>query len=553
MGNSRRAAGTFNAPRGVAASGSDGNVVVADTGNRRIVTLRGALPTFTPTPIISPTPTPTPPTPAPACQELVTNGGFEEDAAWDFPASASRGGYTTVEAHTGARSARLGLLPGQDVTQDLTGLRRPVRSERNLPGEQAPENASFSAVDQTISIPANAGSVALTFWYKPGSEAATGGDYQRVMLLDPDGYTYIATLMQVLENAGSWRRATFDLTPYRGRSIVLYFEVFNDNISAGPRTWMFLDDVSVLACPVTPPPPWTPTPTPTGTPGGDLTVTGFVYDASSKRPIVGATVSAQMCVPRAYSALTGTDGRYSLLIPGPELNACAEITINALAPGYGAEGRRTMVAELRRNPEADFGLVPLPAISVTTTDDELNADGDCSLREAIQAANTHQPVDACPPGRGAGHDLRAGGRSTRLTLAGAGEDANRTGDLDIPGDLELIGAGVKGTVIDGKGLDRVLDVHGGATVQISGVMITGGRTPDGIDSPSGGGDAEPRGRHRQLRRSDPGRRAASAGTARATAGISRGARVGRTTRRKRWERRWNLQRRRRAGVRYAGS
>ena len=52
-------------------------------------------------------------------------------------------------------------------------------------------------------------------------------------------------------------------------------------------------------------------PVPSGTPGGDLTVTGFVYDAPSKRPIMGATVSAQMCVPRAYSALTGTDGRYS--------------------------------------------------------------------------------------------------------------------------------------------------------------------------------------------------------------------------------------------------
>ena len=220
--NSRRASkDRFSAPRGVAAAGSDGNVIVADTGNRRIVTLRGALPTLTPTPAISPTPTPTatwtpsptPPTPAPACQELVINGDFEEDAAWDFPVTASRAGYTTAEAHTGARSARLGLLPGQD----LTDLGRPGTSERNLLGEEAPENASFSAAHQTISIPANAGAVTLSFWYKPGSQA-TGGDYQRVMLLDPDGYTYMATLMQVLENADSWRRATFDLTPYRGRA-----------------------------------------------------------------------------------------------------------------------------------------------------------------------------------------------------------------------------------------------------------------------------------------------------------------------------------------------
>ncbi len=36
-------------------------------------------------------------------------------------------------------------------------------------------------------------------------------------------------------------------------------------------------------------------------------------------------------------------------------------------------------------------------ITVTTTDDELNADGDCSLREAIQAANTDTAVDDCAP------------------------------------------------------------------------------------------------------------------------------------------------------------
>jgi hypothetical protein len=74
------------------------------------------------------------------------------------------------------------------------------------------------------------------------------------MLLNPDGYTYIATLMQMREEALSWRKATFDLTPFLGRDLVLYFEVYNDNISAGPRTWMFLDDVSVRTCGAVPPP-----------------------------------------------------------------------------------------------------------------------------------------------------------------------------------------------------------------------------------------------------------------------------------------------------------
>ncbi|HQY64437.1 MAG TPA: CSLREA domain-containing protein, partial [Polyangiaceae bacterium] len=37
-------------------------------------------------------------------------------------------------------------------------------------------------------------------------------------------------------------------------------------------------------------------------------------------------------------------------------------------------------------------------ITVTTLVDELNADGDCSLREALQAANTNAAVDACTAG-----------------------------------------------------------------------------------------------------------------------------------------------------------
>ena len=41
---------------------------------------------------------------------------------------------------------------------------------------------------------------------------------------------------------------------------------------------------------------------------------------------------------------------------------------------------------------------PASAIVVTTLDDELNGDGDCSLREAITAANTNVAVGACASG-----------------------------------------------------------------------------------------------------------------------------------------------------------
>src|SRR5687767_3174871 len=72
-------------------------------------------------------------------------------------------------------------------------------------------------------------------------------------------------------------------------------------------------------------------------------------------------------------------------------------------------------------------------ISVTTTNDELNADGDCSLREAIQAANADAGVDDCAAGSGADTIALPAGAYT-LAIAGAGEDANATGDLDIVSD-----------------------------------------------------------------------------------------------------------------------
>lgn len=125
-------------------------------------------------------------------------------------------------------------------------------------------------------------------------------------------------------------------------------------------------------------------------------------------------------------------------------------------------------------------IVRAATISVNTTTDELNTDGDCSLREAIRAANLDQAVDACPAGNGADRiNLPAG--TYVLTIAGSSEDAAQTGDLDITGDLILTGTGRADTSIDANGLDRVFDLTGSPSVRISDVTITGG------DSDFGGG------------------------------------------------------------------
>lgn len=112
-------------------------------------------------------------------------------------------------------------------------------------------------------------------------------------------------------------------------------------------------------------------------------------------------------------------------------------------------------------------------IAVNTTADELNSDGDCSLREAIKSANTNSAVDNCTAGSGTDTITVPAGTYT-LSILGTGEDANATGDLDITSNLAINGAGVLSTIIDGDAIDRVLEFHLGTTVQMNKVTVQNG-------------------------------------------------------------------------------
>lgn len=127
-------------------------------------------------------------------------------------------------------------------------------------------------------------------------------------------------------------------------------------------------------------------------------------------------------------------------------------------------------------------------ILVNTTVDELNTDGDCSLREAIRAANTDLPVDACQAGSGADTITLPTGLYA-LAIAGRNENLSATGDLDITGGLVISGADEAVTLINGNGLDRVFEIFGPAAVTISEVTIQGGNPGTSAGGPEvyGGG------------------------------------------------------------------
>ncbi len=99
---------------------------------------------------------------------------------------------------------------------------------------------------------------------------------------------------------------------------------------------------------------------------------------------------------------------------------------------------------------------------VTTMEDRNRGScgaADCSLREAISFSNT------CPGPQ----SITITGGTYTLTIPGADEDENRTGDLDITDSVDITGD--SHTTIDGAGIDRVFDIHPGATVHFRGGLV----------------------------------------------------------------------------------
>ncbi len=123
-----------------------------------------------------------------------------------------------------------------------------------------------------------------------------------------------------------------------------------------------------------------------------------------------------------------------------------------------------------------LGTLPVPAAHaatfvVTKTADTADGtcDADCSLREAIIAANAAAGDDTITVPAG----------TYTLTIAGTDENVAATGDLDLTSNITINGAGAGSTIIDGGALDRVFHVTGDDTVNISGVTVRNGSVAGG--------------------------------------------------------------------------
>lgn len=189
-------------------------------------------------------PPPPPPEPPPQlCSEAVINGGFEvKDDSWLLPLTPRPADYSDVTYNNGVWSMR-------------TGINDPAMANEE----------SFSSALQRVTIPAEATEATLAFYLNPqstestallipesiaavldpGARAMAYGDAQWVMLLNQKG-EQLARLVSMRSDAQTWSPFEFDLLPYKGHTILLYFGSYNNGIDG--RTAMFVDDVSLQVC-----------------------------------------------------------------------------------------------------------------------------------------------------------------------------------------------------------------------------------------------------------------------------------------------------------------
>ena len=116
---------------------------------------------------------------------------------------------------------------------------------------------------------------------------------------------------------------------------------------------------------------------------------------------------------KEHGMIRSAAGKKQVLWEGRARAALVALLMAALAASVAA-------GVLLYAPPAQAQGVPSgTTITVNTSTDEDNTDGDCSLREAIKAANTNLAVDACPAGSGSGEDeigFNTGSATATITL-----------------------------------------------------------------------------------------------------------------------------------------
>ena len=143
----------------------------------------------------------------------------------------------------------------------------------------------------------------------------------------------------------------------------------------------------------------------------------------------------------------------------------------------GGTGRIALIVTAALAALAWVGAAPAAADTLVVTKRSDPAPGactagDCSLREAVRAANARAGADKVVlPARG------PYGLSQSNTAPPAGDDTARRGDLDVSDRLTMIHPGKGRATIDARGIDRPMHVLPGAATKLVRLKLVNGDSP----------------------------------------------------------------------------
>jgi hypothetical protein len=225
--------------------------------------------------------------------------------------------------------------------------------------------------------------------------------------------------------------------------------------------------------------PVPPTSTPTSTPPlvevaappprGDVTLYGKVYDAVGgySKGIADARLSL---ITRQLGNLwtrTGADGNYSLMVPGPNLQACLQVLLQVRALGYSPLSVVIPAEGVRAGPRRDIALMPQRQWY-----GDANADGAVNLLDLVIVSSGY---DRREPSSSSNADTNGDGKVDLFDLVSvstghysqgpssdSGADVNGDGKVDLF-DLVIVSSG---HYSQGSSPDPGADVNGDGKVDL---------------------------------------------------------------------------------------
>ena len=155
------------------------------------------------------------------CEIVDINGGFEDDRVWRTPLTRSAGEYSNVQVHSGDWSMQLGAR-GRGILE------------------------SYSIAQTLITVPQDVDSAGISFWYYPNSLDVAGGDLASLHIFNESLSFAREIFSYPVTGEQAWTHVAFDLTGFRGDTIMLHFLIINDG--DGIPTTVFIDDVELQYC-----------------------------------------------------------------------------------------------------------------------------------------------------------------------------------------------------------------------------------------------------------------------------------------------------------------